>query len=109
MLRTFIDKTVHLSLKVIVVHPFLGKRGNSNDHDEEEDDEEEDDDYDDQDDNNNDGEDDCDDINMIHQRIPFLKEQSNPKWRFSKGNALISGKSRLVKYYNLARYRYIYI
>ena len=26
------------------------------------------------------------------------------KWWFSKGNLLISGKSRLVKYYNLARY-----
>ena len=25
------------------------------------------------------------------------------KWWFSKGNPLISGKSRLVKYYNLAR------
>ena len=28
----------------------------------------------------------------------------NPKWWFSKGNPLISGKSRLVKYYNLARW-----
>ena len=27
-----------------------------------------------------------------------------PKWWFSKGNPLISGKSRLVKYYNLTRY-----
>ena len=26
-----------------------------------------------------------------------------PKWWFSKGNLLVSGKSRLVKYYNLAR------
>ena len=26
-----------------------------------------------------------------------------PKWWFSKGNPLISGKTRLVKYYNLAR------
>ena len=26
------------------------------------------------------------------------------KWWFSKGHPLISGKSRLVKYYNLARY-----
>ena len=26
-----------------------------------------------------------------------------PKWWFSKGNHLISGKSRLVKYYNLDR------
>ena len=26
------------------------------------------------------------------------------KWWFSKGNPLISGKSRLVKYYNLARW-----
>ena len=33
----------------------------------------------------------------------------HPKWWFSKGNPLISGKSRLVKYYNLARYIYIYI
>ena len=33
------------------------------------------------------------------------------KWWFSKGNPLISGKPRLVKYYNLARYikTYIYI
>ena len=28
----------------------------------------------------------------------------HPKWWFSKGILLISGKSRLVKYYNLARY-----
>ena len=28
----------------------------------------------------------------------------HPKWWFSKGNSLISGKSRLVKYYNLARF-----
>ena len=27
----------------------------------------------------------------------------HPKWWFSKGNPFISGKSRLVKYYNLAR------
>ena len=27
----------------------------------------------------------------------------HPKWWFSKGNTLISGKPRLVKYYNLAR------
>ena len=27
----------------------------------------------------------------------------HPKWWFSKGNPLISGKSRLMKYYNLAR------
>ena len=27
----------------------------------------------------------------------------HPKWWFSKGNPLISGKSRLVKYYNLTR------
>ena len=26
-----------------------------------------------------------------------------PKWWFSQGNSLISGKSRLVKYFNLAR------
>ncbi len=30
----------------------------------------------------------------------------HPKWWFSKGNPIISGKSRLVKYYNLARYMY---
>ena len=28
----------------------------------------------------------------------------HPKWWFSKGNPVISGNSRLVKYYNLARY-----
>ena len=28
----------------------------------------------------------------------------HPKWWFSKGNPLISGKSRLVKYYNLTRF-----
>ena len=32
----------------------------------------------------------------------------HPKWWFSKGNPLISGKSRLVKYYNLARYIDLY-
>ncbi len=31
----------------------------------------------------------------------------HPKWWFSKGNHLISGKSRLVKYYNLARWLYM--
>ena len=30
----------------------------------------------------------------------------HPKWWFSKGNPLISVKSRLVKYYNLARFLY---
>ncbi len=30
--------------------------------------------------------------------------RGHPKWWFSKGNPFISGKSRLVKYYNLARY-----
>ena len=30
-------------------------------------------------------------------------KRPHPKWWFSKGNPLISGKSRLVKYYNLAR------
>ena len=30
----------------------------------------------------------------------------HPKWWFSKGNPLISGKSRLVKYYNLPRSLY---
>ena len=30
----------------------------------------------------------------------------HPKWWFSKGNPLISGKSRLVKYYNLV---YVYM
>ena len=29
--------------------------------------------------------------------------RGHPKWWFSKGNPLISGKSRLVKYYNLPR------
>ncbi len=33
----------------------------------------------------------------------------HPKWWFRKGTPLISGKSRSVKYYNLARYIYIYI
>ena len=35
--------------------------------------------------------------------------QLYPKWWFSKGNPLISGKSRLVKYYdhNLARYMHL--
>ena len=30
----------------------------------------------------------------------------HPKWWLSKGNPVISGKSGLVKYYNLARIRY---
>ena len=40
----------------------------------------------------------------------FCLEKFGPhlKWWFSKGIPLISGKSRLVKYYNLARYIYIY-
>ena len=33
----------------------------------------------------------------------------HPKWWFSKGNLLISGKSRLVKYYNLARSIHLFI
>ena len=32
------------------------------------------------------------------------KRGKRKKWWFSKGNPLISGKSRLVKYYNLARW-----
>ena len=32
-----------------------------------------------------------------------LTRPISTKWWFSKGNPLISGKSRLVKYYNLAR------
>ena len=32
--------------------------------------------------------------------------RGHPKWWFSKGNPLISGKSRLVKYYNLPRSHY---
>ena len=51
----------------------------------------------------------------ISQVVAYINIWSNysdltrphPKWWFSKGNALISGKSRLVKYYNLARNIYI--
>ena len=32
-----------------------------------------------------------------------------PKWWFSKGNPLISGKPRLVKYYDLARNPYVHL
>ncbi len=37
-----------------------------------------------------------------------LTRPISPKWWFSKGNLLISGKSRLVKYYNLARWDVMY-
>ncbi len=45
---------------------------------------------------------------MIHSSQKVWSNYSDltrphPKWWFSKGNPLISGKSRLVKYYNLAR------
>ena len=46
---------------------------------------------------------------MSGQIIATSHDRFPPKWWFSKGNPLISGKSRLVKYYNLARYIYIYI
>ena len=42
------------------------------------------------------------------QFIATENTTKNPKWLFRKGNPLISGKSRMVKHYNLARY-YIYI
>ena len=38
-----------------------------------------------------------------------LTRPKAPKWCFSKGNLLISGKSRLVKYYNLARNHGIFV
>ena len=34
---------------------------------------------------------------------------TSPHWRFSKGIPLISGKSRLVKYHNLARFKNVRI
>ena len=49
----------------------------------------------------------------VDEFIPYYMEiiwsnysdltRPHSKWWFSKGNPLISGKSRLVKYYNLAR------
>ena len=53
-------------------------------------------------------------LQVAHQKYPpnFTKRswsnysdltRPHPKWWFSKGNTLISGKPRLVKYYNLAR------
>ena len=41
---------------------------------------------------------------IILSNYSDLTRPSSPKWWFSKGNPLISGKSRLVKHYNLARY-----
>ena len=38
------------------------------------------------------------------QQTELSDQVCDPKWWFSKGNPLISGKSRLVKYYNLARF-----
>ena len=49
-------------------------------------------------------------IPFFSQDHPFIWSnysdltRPHPKWWFSKGNPLISGKSRLVKYYNLARF-----
>ena len=37
------------------------------------------------------------------QIIATSHDRFSPKWWFSKGNPLISGKSGLVKYYNLTR------
>ena len=37
------------------------------------------------------------------QFIATSNASFHPKWLFRKGNPLISGKSRMVKYYNLAR------
>ncbi len=41
----------------------------------------------------------------IHKIWPIYSDltRPHPKWWFSRGNPLISGKSRLVKYYNLPR------
>ena len=46
---------------------------------------------------------------MVHCMVYFWSNYSaltrpHPKWWLRKGNPLISGKPRLVKYYNLARY-----
>ena len=43
------------------------------------------------------------DVNDPRQFITTKPPVGHPKWWFSKGIPLISGKSRLVKYYNLAR------
>ena len=40
---------------------------------------------------------------VLVKLVRDLTRPISPKWWFSKGNPLISGKSRLVKYYNLAR------
>ena len=39
----------------------------------------------------------------ISGQIIATSHDLTPKWWFSKGNPLISGKSRLVKYYNWTR------
>ena len=49
------------------------------------------------------------DISYIWSNYSDLT-RPHPKWWFRKGHPLISGKSRLVKYYNLARYiRFLYV
>ena len=41
---------------------------------------------------------------ILSRQIIATSHDLTPKWWFSKGNPHISGKSRLVKYNNLARY-----
>ena len=46
----------------------------------------------------------CDHIFWSMILVKLTRDRKPPKWWLSKGNPLISGKSRLVKYYNLARW-----
>ena len=44
---------------------------------------------------------------QVWSKYSDLTRPISPKWWFSKGHPLISGKTRLVKYYNLARSRWL--
>ena len=46
----------------------------------------------------------CDHIFWSMILVKLTRDRNPPKWWLSKGNPLISGKCRLVKYYNLARW-----
>ena len=52
---------------------------------------------------------DWDRIKNLVKLAPDLTRPKIPKWWYSKGNPLISGKPKLAKYYNLARNMFLWL
>ena len=48
-------------------------------------------------------------INLVWSNYNDLTRPISPKWWFSEGNPLISGKSGLVKYHNLPRFGTVFL